>query len=103
MHAGGAIGDQTTGSYAASLSEKLCTYWVTGASAPCISLFKPLWMTGDAPVFSEGDQARAVDYWMKREKLHRYILGGFINLQEYIEERDRLELLFHRKQNMQTK
>jgi secernin len=97
MHAGGAIGDQTTGSYAASLSEKLCTYWVTGASAPCISLFKPLWMTADAPVFSEGDQARAVDYWMKREKLHRYILGGFINLQEYIEERDRLELLFHKE------
>ena len=91
MHAGGLIGDHTTGSYIASLGEDLCTYWVTGASTPCISVFKPLWMTPDAPLFSGEEQERAVDYWMKREKLHRRILMGHIDLQEYLEKRDRLE------------
>ncbi len=91
MHAGGAIGDHTTGSYAAALGEKLCTYWVTGASTPCVSIFKPLWMTADVPLFSEKDQDRAVDYWMEREKLHRRILTGHIDLQEHLEKRDRLE------------
>jgi len=91
MHAGGVIGDHTTGSYIASLREDLCTYWVTGASTPCISVFKPLWMTPDAPLFPEEEQQRAVDYWMKREKVHRNILMGRIDLWEYLEKRDQLE------------
>ena len=41
MHAGGLIGDQTTGSFVAVLREgKPMTVWATGASAPCIAAFK---------------------------------------------------------------
>lgn len=91
MHAGGMIGDQTTGSYVASLNERLCTYRVTGASAPCISVFKPLWFAGEMPVFTEQEQDRAVSYWKLREKLHRQILKGGADLADYLEKRDRLE------------
>lgn len=41
MHAGGVIGDQTTASYVAEIDGADSVYFVTGASLPCISLFKP--------------------------------------------------------------
>jgi secernin len=91
MHAGGMIGDQTTGSYVASLSGRLCTYWVTGASLPCIAVFKPLWLLREMPVFAEQEQDRAVSYWKLREKLHRLILAGGAVPDAYLEERARLE------------
>ncbi len=91
MHAGAMIGDQTTGSYVASISDKMCTYWVTGASTPCISVFKPLWLEDEMPIFSEPEQAQAIEYWKLREKLHRHILQGDIDLSEHIKLRDSLE------------
>lgn len=91
MHAGGIIGDQTTGSYIASLNERLCTYQATGASAPCIAVFKPIWMVDGMPVFNDDEQDRAIDYWKRREKLHRLVLQGSINVNEYTEERNQLE------------
>ncbi len=91
MHAGGIIGDHTTGSYVASIDDKMCTYWVTGASTPCISVFKPLWLEEEMPIFSEREQAQAIEYWKLREKLHRYILQGDIDLAEHIKLRDSLE------------
>ncbi len=94
MHGGGLIGDQTTGSYIASLNDKKCTYWVTGASAPCISVFKPLWLTETMPVFNEDQQDDAITYWKARERLHRMILAGVIDLDPYMEERNRLEKNF---------
>lgn len=96
MHSGGFIGDHTTGSYIASLREKCCSYWVSGASTPCISVFKPLWLVDGAPLFAEEDLTTAVDYWRTREKLHRLILAGRVNLERYLESRDDLEQSFER-------
>jgi hypothetical protein len=91
MHAGSMIGDHTTGSYIASIDDKKCTYWVTGASTPCISVFKPLWLEEEMPIFCETEQAQAKEYWKLREKLHRCILQRNIDLSEYIKLRDSLE------------
>jgi secernin len=91
MHAGGMIGDQTTGSYIASIGKNLGTYYVTGASAPCISVFKPLWMIGGIPVFEESMQDKAIEYWKTRERLHRLIISGAADYGQYIRERDELE------------
>lgn len=92
MHAGGMIGDHTTGSYIASL-DKSCTYWVTGSSTPCLSLFKPLWLnTREGIPFSEEESDLALEFWRKREILHRMVIAGQVrNLPHYLEERDRLE------------
>ena len=91
MHAGGLVGDQTTGSYVASLKDDVCTYWVTGASAPCLSVFKPVWLRDSTPLFKESQLQSAIDYWRKRELLHRAVLGGLIDLPVYIRERDKTQ------------
>ena len=93
MHGGGIIGDHTTGSYVALLGESDCVYWVTGASTPCLAIFKPLWLIEDNPlVFTEDTSEQAVAYWQKRERLHRMVINGQIrNLDEYITSRDQLE------------
>ena len=76
MHAGGLIGDHTTGSLIATLrKDKPITLWVTGCSTPCISAFKPVfWSSKTAPLFN--DPSQSLQYWLKRERLHRAIIAG---------------------------
>lgn len=93
MHGGGLIGDHTTGSYAACLSPQESFYWVTGASTPCMAMFKPLWFMDNNPLlFNEGQEQEATAYWQLREKLHRMTVGRQLNdLDRYLERRDMLE------------
>ena len=93
MHGGYIYGDHTTGSYIASLKENLCTYWVTGSSTPCISLFKPLWLIdGEKFTFKENEQDKAVEYWKRHEQLHRDIICRKISdVESYIKEINKLE------------
>ncbi len=49
MHAGGAIGDHTTGSLVAQLRRgQPMTLWITGASTPCMAAFKPVFFGVDS-------------------------------------------------------
>ncbi len=92
MHAGGLVGDHTTGSFVAVLRKNApMTIWATGASTPCISAFKPLFfgVQSGAPVFESEAQGRA--YWLKRERLHRAVLAGLIDVTELRRRRDALE------------
>ncbi len=93
MHGGGIIGDHTTGSYVASLDKEQCTYWVTGSPTPCVSIFKPLWLTDHEDIpFIEEDSDRALAFWERRAELYRMILRQQIpDLSTYIEARDKLE------------
>lgn len=93
MHGGGPIGDHTTGSYVACLSEKGSFYWVTGASTPCLAMFKPLWWVENNPLlFREDQPEEAIGYWLQREQFHRMVINGqIIDLHDYYEQRDRLE------------
>ena len=79
MHAGGAIGDHTTGSLVAVLRRTgPVTLWSTGSSTPCISAFKPVFRDFAAPPLFE-DPAPALEYWMKREHIHRAVIAGKID------------------------
>ncbi len=93
MHAGGIIGDHTTGSYIASLSKEQCTYWLTGSSTPCISIFKPLWLVDYNKIpFKEEEFEKALAFWKRREQVFRMILRHQVpELPAYLEERDQLE------------
>lgn len=93
MHGGFLFGDHATGSYVASIHDKLPTYWITGSSTPCISLFKPYWMLDEEEFFFEEEEEQlALDYWLTREEFHRMVLENRIqNLQSYIEKRDEIE------------
>ncbi|NLV17628.1 MAG: peptidase U34 [Syntrophomonadaceae bacterium] len=92
MHGGGPIGDHTTGSYIVSMEEPQI-YWVTGSSTPCLSIFKPISLdTAEGIIFREEDTPAAVEFWNKRELIHRMALANQIsNLDSYLRERDRLE------------
>ncbi len=91
MHAGGLIGDHTTGSFVAVLRQhKPMTIWATGASTPCIAAFKPIFFgVTEPPVFDTDAQAH--QYWLKREHLHRAILAGKIDAEAFRAKRDELE------------
>lgn len=93
MHAGGAIGDHTTGSLIVQLRRgKPSMLWVTGASTPCISAFKPVFfgVESGAPVFA--DEADAKRYWLEREAVHRGVLTGQVDVTELRAKRDALEV-----------
>jgi secernin len=92
MHSGFLYGDQTTGSYVASLGGPIDTYWMTGSSAPCLSLFKPFWLVeGESMTYSEEDMDDAVSYWKRQEELHRSILEQRISVADYLRDRDKVE------------
>jgi secernin len=92
MHAGGIIGDHTTGSLVAQLRRgKPMTLWITGSSTPCISAFKPVFFGIDsgAPVFA--DEADTRRYWLEREAVHRGVLAGQVDVKALRAKRDALE------------
>jgi dipeptidase len=78
MHAGaGPIrSSQSTGSLVARITEDGVTLWATGTSAPCTSLFKPVWFASGLP--GEVVPATAkfnVDHlWWRHELLHRTVI-----------------------------
>ncbi len=95
MHAGGLVGDHTTGSLVVVMREhKPMTLWCTGASTPCISAFKPVFLSADsgAPVFDSESKAKA--YWLEREVIHRGVLAGKIDVAALRARRDALERHF---------
>ncbi len=91
MHAGGVIGDHTTSSFVVALRKnKPVTIWCTGASTPCISAFKPVFFgSASAPLFTE--EAPALDYWLQREKLHRAVIAGIVDIEALREQIHLLE------------
>lgn len=99
MHAGCPFGNHTTGSYVAKLNSYLCTYWITGSSTPCISLFKPFWFISDERLtFADKEKELATEYWKIREQFHRKILNNQIKeLPAYLKERDLIELNLQKK------
>jgi dipeptidase len=78
MHAGGLIGDHTTGSLVVALrQDKPVTLWLTGCSTPCISAFKPVFWHSDAPPLFK-NPSPSLAYWLRREHVHRAVLAGRI-------------------------
>lgn len=93
MHGGFIFGDQTTGSYIASINDQHQTYLITGSSIPCLALFKPFWMIeGESFSFGEEEADAALAFWKKRELLHRAVIENKIpDLGAYLAGRDRIE------------
>jgi len=99
MHAGfGPIRlSQTTGSMVVVQDENGCTVWVTGSSAPCLSIFKPMSFNQSENYFGKQPQKSYDEesYWWQQERIHRRIIKDYQNLsREYQNERDELEKSF---------
>jgi len=96
MHAGfGPIrSGQATASMVVFLDEERPTVFATGTSAPCTSIFKPLWV--DAPLPDLGPASTAsyepASLFWSHERLHRTILFNFPDrIRACAPERDALE------------
>jgi len=89
---------QATGSMVARLGADVQTYWVTGTSAPCLSIFKPLYLVG-APWPDLGPEPGGTydeaSLWWTHERLHRAALRNYgAALQIIRPGRDQLEARF---------
>ena len=86
---------QTTGSFIAHLKKNQKTFWGTGSSAPCTSIFKPIWFDGKVlPIYNEklSGKFNSKYYWWRHELLHRKVLRDFSNrLNCFNQERDEIE------------
>ena len=86
---------QSVASLVCRLSEAGDLHLATGTSAPCLSLFKPIWMEAGLPEDlrdKPGGQFDARSIWWQHELLHREILKDFEHRAQLIHtERDRLE------------
>ncbi len=88
---------QSVGSMVSHLAPDRQTHFVTGTSAPCTSIFKPIWLgadlpdTGPAPT---GTYDADTLYW-RHEVLHRATLQDYATrIALYQNERDELERCF---------
>ena len=98
MHAAeGPRRSQSVGSMVSDLRPGRHVHWVTGSSAPCTSLFKPVVLGVDlphqgSPASDRYDQESA---WWRHERLHRAMLSDFRScLAEIAAERDQTEARF---------
>jgi secernin len=100
-HAGNSLtraSAQTTASLVAHLTPEQKAYWVTGTSAPCTGVFKPVWM--DDPCLPDIGPAPGAVYdarclWWLHENLHRLVIEDHAHrIAMYSQERDALEKRF---------
>jgi secernin len=101
MHAGaGPVRtSQSAGSMVSHLTPTGQTHWLTGTAAPCIGLFKPVWLPAGLPEAGPVPTARydTAALWWRHEALHRAVLRDYgARLEVYRAEREELEAGFRR-------
>ena len=98
MHAGEILRrSQSVGSMVSQLTASRAIHWVTGASAPCLSIFRPVLFETGLPDqgASPTDRADNSSRWWRHERLHRGALDHYAEtLADFANLRDEKELLF---------
>lgn len=98
MHAAeGARRSQSVGSMVSEIRPSRTVHWVTGTSAPCLSVFKPVILGLPLPDCgpSPTDTCDAESLWWRHERLHRAMLADHAAGHTLIAaERDALEAEF---------
>jgi dipeptidase/GNAT superfamily N-acetyltransferase len=90
-------GYQSTGSLISQLTPGRPVHWVTGTSAPCTGVFKPVFFDVGVPDIGPAptDQYDPTTLWWSHERLHRAVLEDYAaRLPAYRQERDDLEACF---------
>lgn len=97
------VPDQTTGSHVAHLKTNIQVHWITGTSAPCTGIFKPIFLPkpGIVSRTEPGDENyNSKNLWWHHERLHRLVLKDYrVRLKAYEGDRDKLEMGFIKKVN----
>ncbi len=87
---------QSTGSMVAHVTADDVTVWLSGTSAPCTSVFKPVWFEGGLPDEPRpGKRFDASTRWWRHELLHRETLRNYPErIATFARDRDDLEREF---------
>jgi secernin len=91
---------QSVGSMVSQVSRDWQTQWVTGTSAPCTGIFKPVWLDAGLPDLGPAPMGEyeAASIWWQHENLHREVLRNYnARLGSFKDERDQLEGMFIQK------
>jgi dipeptidase len=94
VHAGGLVASsQTTASWVADLRPGANLHWVTGTSAPCTGLFKPVRVEEPLALGAvPSGQADSESLWWRHERFSRQVLANPAELGPLFQEtRDRVE------------
>ena len=99
MHAAdGTRRGQSVAGMVSELRETGAVHWVTGTSAPCTSVFKPVFIDAGLPPQGKrpGDRHDPATLWWRHEQLHRAMVqGDFAGAMVWFRpERDALEAAF---------
>jgi secernin len=70
---------QSTGSMVSHLTGNVLTHWVTGTSAPCTSIFKPVWIDAGLPDLGPVPEGfyQGETLWWRHELFHREVLRDY--------------------------
>jgi secernin len=88
---------QSVGSLVSRLTPEVKTHWLTGTSAPCTGIFKPVWIDSGLPDLGPSPKGEydSASLWWQHENLHRAVLCDYTTrLARYQAERDTLEAEF---------
>jgi dipeptidase len=87
---------QSVGSLVSDLRGGDAVHWVTGTSAPCTGVFKPVFLDSGLPDSGPqpGDRHDPDTLWWRHEMLHRALLRADAPWAEFATERDALERRF---------
>ncbi len=98
MHAGAVVGGQSVAAMVCDLRPDSTMVWVTATSAPCTSVFRPVFLDAGIPQHgpAPGDRADARTLWWRHEQLHRALVCHDYaeGLAGFAPERDALEADF---------
>lgn len=93
VHFGGALaGSQTVASWISILSPQGVQHWITGTSAPCLSLFRPVSLEKPRDVGKPEGYADSRSLWWRFERLHREAIKDWSATSLMRQERDNIEL-----------
>jgi dipeptidase len=85
--------NQTTGSMVSQIGKEDAIHWLTGTAAPCLSLFKPVWMSAGLP--DQGIAAEGKDtpdsLWWQHERFHRAVILDYSHRKNLIDA-ERMQL-----------
>lgn len=77
VHAGGLLASsQTVGSWISELRPDGALHWATGASAPCMSLFRPLSVWRARDTGKPTGTPDPLSLWWRQERINRHWLGA---------------------------
>jgi len=75
VHAGGIVAScQTTASWVSELRPGALRHWVTATSAPCTSLFKPVYVERPVEMGASPDDRADDSLWWRHERFQRTVL-----------------------------